>query len=679
MNNIKTTIRTLAAVLLIGGFTSCTDYLDVSKELAKNLDKEEVFSNAQYLKKWYGEIYQTMPNYSEAGLDVQSEGGFYNSWAILSGELVCAHPNVLKYGQNTYTPSSSPFHRWANCYKQIRQGMIFLDMAPASLGNPADQSGYISKEEMTRMKADVVYLIAYNYFLMFELYGPTPIIPEIADPENPNIDYPRASVDEMVNHIDGLLVQLIDGPYKDALPLTLRQGEGNDYDHNNSDYDYTNILRPTMGAVLALRARLWVYAASPLYNGGFADALKLVDHDGKRIFPDQDANKWNTAKTHLESLLKFAEANSLHLYKAKDGNPNTSIYELFQYYNDEILWANGNNDYYHVTAKMEARTTPGDIPGAMGNVGLYQEMVDLFFTNKGLDINEDPDYNENGFTDYPNVCTNTTISTAVKEKHIDKHIFNMYVNREPRFYAAVTYEGKSWHIQRDQSTYKDFGAYFSKGGKAYKDQTMHARAGYLLYKFNNRDILNVGSYTKQWGRPWVYFRLADFYLYYAEVCNEINPSDPNIIKYLDLVRERAGVPGYQELKNNGTKNIIGDKELQREAIHRERIVEMFGEGNYYFDVRRWMKAGYTINESGNLVKNNEDKLLIRRGMDITQQAAIFNSAGIPTSFSDKIGTGSYYNRIVIDRYPWSKAMLFYPIPYNEMQKSRLIVQNPLWD
>ena len=113
---------------------------------------------------------------------------------------------------------------------------------------------------------------------------------------------------------------------------------------------------------------------------------------------------------------------------------------------------------------------------------------------------------------------------------------------------------------------------------------MHARAGYLLYKFNNRSLLKEGSNPTDWGRPWIYFRLADFYLYYAEVCNEINPNDANIIKYLDLVRERAGIPGYKDLATKAApygKNIIGNQELQREAIYRERIIEMLGEGNYY--------------------------------------------------------------------------------------------------
>lgn len=96
MNIIKT-VCTATVVLMAGMLTSCSDYLDVSKELAQNLDKEEVFSKAKYIKQWYGEIYQTCPNYSEAGLDVQNSNGTVNAQAIYSGEIVCAHPKVLKF------------------------------------------------------------------------------------------------------------------------------------------------------------------------------------------------------------------------------------------------------------------------------------------------------------------------------------------------------------------------------------------------------------------------------------------------------------------------------------------------------------------------------------------------------------------------------------------------------
>lgn len=57
--------------------------------------------------------------------DVQNSNGTVNAQAIYSGEIVCAHPKVLKFGQNTFTPSSTTHNRWWNCYKQIRQAMIF--------------------------------------------------------------------------------------------------------------------------------------------------------------------------------------------------------------------------------------------------------------------------------------------------------------------------------------------------------------------------------------------------------------------------------------------------------------------------------------------------------------------------------------------------------------------------
>ena len=669
----------MAAAALIGIGTGCTDYLDVSKELSATMNKEDVFSTPSYFKRWYSDLYSTLPLYSETGLGVNSNTYKSNGWAIYSGELVCSNANVLQYGQNPYTPNSSKHNRWWNCYERIRQAMILLERAPESMGNANDNSdARISVEEMRRYKADAVYLMAYNYFLLFESYGPTPIITEIADPTDSNIDYSRASVDEMVNYIDGLLTSLLTGEYANILPETIKTGTEDDTSHDWGQYDMSNMVRPTKAAVLALRARLAVYAASPLFNGGFKEALQLTDKDGKRLFPDYDASKWQTAKQRLEELFSFAESKGMHLYKAKadaDGSvdPNKSVYELFQYYNDEILWANAANDYNSsITLDMEARTTPGGITGGMGNVGFYQNIIDLFFTDKGLTIDEDPDYKENGFVDLKNVCN--------EKGHVDKHIFNMYQNREPRFYADVTYEGKSWHKQL--SSYPDWGFYGAKGGASYRDNTMYARGGYLLYKFNNRTLLNEGSNTKKWARPWIYFRLADFYLYYAEVCNEINPNDPNIIKYLDLVRERAGIPTYAQLATENKKNIIGNQDLQREAIYRERIIEMLGEGNYYFDIHRWMRAGWTQNVADGTyaIKDNEDKSIPRYGMDYSKPSVLgFDSSrNVGKVFNDAIGQGSFYNRVVLDNYPWKKAMLLYPIPYNEMQKSQLIVQNPLW-
>lgn len=676
---LKKILYTAAIAATSLSFHSCADYLDVSGELSQNLNKDQVFSNWTYLKQWYGNLYTNLPDYSETGLGVYSgTKAQVNLWTIISGELVCAHPNVLQYAQNSFTANNTSHNRWAACYKIIRQAMIFLENCPATIGDPSDRDtgNYQNEESMRRYKADAIYMIAYQYFLLFELYGPVPIVEEVADPEDQNIDYARASVDEMVNYIDGLLAQLIDGEYSDALPTSLKDSKFSD----NTGYNYTEMLRPTKAAAMALRARLWVYAASPLFNGGFPEAVALRDKEGKQIFPAEDRNKWNTAKKHVKDLIDYCHGEGMQLYKVSD-DPDQSVYYLFQELNDEVIWANPNNHYTSKSSNMEPRTAPyslGYYSTIGGNVGPYQEMIDLFFTKNGLDISEDPEYNEIGFTDYANPCN--------ESNHVDKHIFNMYVNREPRFYAGVTYQGKSWHIQ--PSSYQDWGAYFAIDEKSsYKGDDTHAHTGYLLYKFNNREIgVNSGN-KSSWYRPWLYFRLADFYLYYAECCMETDDLG-TAIEYVDMVRERAGIPGYKTLGKiglwaggDGTAADLNNKEAVREAVYRERMIEMFAEGNYYFDIHRWMRAGWTVDENGNKIKDNEDKQLIRRGMDISKVTVTeFRESANKQAktFSDAYGEGSFYNRVVITRYPWQKAMLFYPVPYNEMQKSELIIQNPLW-
>lgn len=661
MKNIKLIYKIFIVLFLAVAVTGC-EFLDVDKELAENVTLEEVFKNANYTKRWYSEVYQCIPNYSEMGLGATD--GFTGIWNSISGDVSAARGPGLTVMTSGFNSESAGFHKWWSLYRVIRQGQIFLEMASESMGSPADAT-YISREEMNRMKTEVNYFIAYSYFQLFELYGPVPIVTDLADPSNPDIDYERAPIDDVVNYIDELLKDVIDGG---QLPETNFRDQSSSNPTNR--YALDQIARPTKTAALALRARLWVYAASPLFNGGYEEALSLTNHDGTRLFPDYDANKWTIAKTHLETLFDYTDSKGYALYEAYDEsgdfNPHESVYWLFQDFTDEILWATGVNNYRHVTLDMEPRTTPRDVSSSFGNIGLFQESVDAFFMDNGLEINDSGSgYRDSGFSK----IRNYTRMNTTEEKY-DEHIHNMYSNREPRFYQAVIYEGRSWY--QDVTTNKlgnNYRVFFSRGGGADNSSQENPRTGYMLNKFKNRTLLNQGTNVKQWGRPWILFRLADFYLYYAEVLNEINPNDPNIIKYLDLIRERAGIPGYGELAQQGKKNIIGNQELQREGIHKERRVEMFAEGNRYFDIRRWMTADDI---------DSEDQQVVFTGLNMNVAAAKWDSAGRFESYLDADGTGSFYERIVIENRAWRRAMLLYPVPYNEIQKSELLVQSPLW-
>lgn len=640
-------LRNILFTALVGGslsLASCTDFLDVSDELASNLTIEQVFDNVAYTKGWHANIYNCISEYSGMFYKITAMN---NPWPYLCNELTVAHGNAMTEMVNGFTPTQNSFNRFSMLYPYIRQAFIFLDRAKP-LGQISDQQN-LTEADIARMKSEAKFFIAYSYFSLFELNGPVPIVREALPSDQTSYDFPRATVDEMVQYIDSTLQVVLD---EDLLPHTLR------YVDENTGEEVENMnemVRPTRAVVLALRAKLWVYAASKLFNGGFPEAVELRDPLGRQIFPPEDRNKWVIARQRVKEFIDFAEANGYELFRAynKDGseNPSQSVYQVFQDYNREIIWATSKTymNAYATSDGLDRRCTPEDIYGGLAGIGVSQQSVDAFFTNKGLDIHEDPDYDETGFSDIENPC-------AQKKPQIDKHIFNMYVNREPRFYHAVTYQGKSWHLQ-PKTGYK-VGLAKGEACENGKTSTREHFSGYYLYKRCNQTILNTGSNNKSWARPSIIFRLADFYLYYAEACNEVDPSDPNIIKYLDLVRDRAGIPGYQELNDTGVKTgVIGNYEAQAYAIRRERQVELFSEGQRYFDVRRWMICG----------PGEEADQSVEYGMNVNGYSN--KEPGSPDSF---------FTRVVARTYNWKRAMYLYPIPHNEIEKSPSMVQNPLW-
>lgn len=633
-------IISIASVCLLAfSYTGCTDYLDVSDEIAENLTLDEVFDNPDYIRRWHGNLFNCISEYSSIGKNRYN--GFSGVWVSMNGETSVSGVGWTEMVSG-FTAASAPFQRWTTLYQYIRDATIFLNRV-APKGSLNDQY-QLTEDDVKRMKAEAKFLIAYSYFSLFELYGPVPILTDLANPEEKGLDFARSSVDETVNYIDKLLAEVIESGDLPATIIKNHSATGNDR------YDMNEMTRPTITVVKALRAKLWVYAASPVFNGGYKESLDLTNFDGKKLFAPYDANKWVTAKRHLEELFIDTNQNGHSLFTEynEDGSINSdeSIYKLFQNYNDEILWATGNNLWNG--GLMERGTNPRDCYTGWGYLGVSQDLVDDFFVKDGLTI-DDPGslYKEDGFTDVINPCN--------ENKRVDTNVFNMYANREPRFYASIGYEGKSWHIQPVGRP--DYTLGFAKGEGCDNSTADNPRTGYLPTKFKNRQILFTGNYLKAWARPSILFRLADFYLYYAEVCNEINPNDPNIINYLDMVRKRAGIPGYKELAATGKKNIIGNQELQRKMIQRERTVELFMEGQRYFDIRRWMICG--------------------EGEDADQ--SLFHGMNMNGYKDRPIGANdSYFKRIVIENRAWRRAMYLYPIPQDEIQKSKLLVQNPLW-
>lgn len=603
----------LTVVTLI--FSSCSDFLDVSKELAEQRSYESIFSNPEDTRRWLMDAYLGIPNVA----NVFGANGYGNPWPILADEL---DQNAQSTDWNIEQPTSSFFrgHRWNNYWLYIRQANIFLERAQVI--PETGETDFIDEVEFEFLKAQARFLRAYYHFLLFELYGPIPIMDFVESPTNTDIDYARNSVDEVVDFIYSELTDIAN---------SLRDPNLN---------DQTTLAIPTKGTALALRAKLMVYAASPLFNGGHNAALRLANNDGKRLFPDHDAGKWQKALDASQAFIDYANAGHYELYKVLDGDgnldPDRSVYELHNSFNKEVIFARSSVGWGNVETRsgFDGLHLPRGVRGgdqSTGHMAVLQELVDDFFVIDGLSIEESPLYSETGFVEDPaeDLTGNAEVGT-----------FRMYINREPRFYQNVFYNGRRWHVGGEQ-------VWFNKGGNSDNSSPQHVKTGYLSYKKVHRSVYNQGTHPRSMYRPGILMRLADFYLLYAEALNEVNPNDPRVLTYIDYVRERAGIPLLADIK----PQIRGNKELQREAIVAERRVELASEGQRYFDIRRWMIAG---DGAGNGGQGG-----VFHGMDMNAETL-----------------ADFYTRTEVETRRWDNSMYFAPIPLDELQNSRMLVQNP---
>lgn len=624
MKTIHKLKNLFAALFLALSLNSC-DFLNVSDELASELSTKEVFENAAFTRRFHRGIYTGIPNTSFIMIDASYAAcdGLGNPWPSSCDELKVAANNTKELQTTGYHAGNASLTRW-HLYKHIRQANLFMENAHV-VQSEKDELG---DTELASLMAEARFLRAYYHFLLFELYGPIPVMKSSIESNSGNFDFARNSVDEVMEFLDIELKEVAD-QLKDEEPRE-RQAV------------------PTKGTALAIRAKAWVYAASPLLNGGYREAVELRDKESKQLFPEKNDAKWGTALAAMEDFLEFAEGR-FSLYKTTkkvDGadvyDADASLYGLFQDYNEEIIWASTKDSWGGAGGDgTQRRCTPrGMSKGSVGmsSIGVTQELVDAFFMKDGLSIQESGLYDETDFTDVTTVMDVFGVKTTFKD-----NIFNMYLNREPRFYQAVYYQGRRWQIGGEKIA-------FDKGGKDDNTSANNCYTGYLLHKRVNKTIYDTGNYPRSYFHPSILYRLAEFYLLYAEVLNEVRPSDTKIVEYVDKIRERAGIPLLKDIKSG----IIGNQELQRKAIRQEMRVELCTEGQRYFDVRRWMIAENVNAEDGGQGGNFH-------GMNMAVSAA-----------------NGFHTRTAFEKRTFKREMYLYPIPLTEIMNSKKLVQNPGW-
>ena len=604
--------------------TSCVDYLD--KESDTELTLPMVFEDKTRIEGWLANVYSHVPD---------PYWGYARKlgWDILSDDMTASERwrqwdwKVIPMLLGEWTPSTDwDGNYWARLPQLIREANIFIENV-----HPLPEQG-ISATEVTYMKAEMRFMIAYYYYLLSNTYGPIPFKPNYIAPTDFNLAdlmEGQRPYYEVVDWVDKELKEV-------AEILPAKYTEARKYG------------RATSIMCLAVRARMLLFAASPLVNGN-PDYANHKNKDGENLFSTTaDKTKWAYAAQACKELIDAAEAAGHKLYTEKndDGtiDPFMSYQNLFltryDEGNTEILFARPGGSEY---GEYEKHATPA-ASGGSGGLGVTQSLVDAFFMENGLPINDDDsEYVETGFSVSDETRDNTVWDTEVNGGAISKKgTYNMYCHREPRFYITVSYNNS--YFTQEKRVFNFF------NGSADNPHTHDApQNGYLIRKKISPD-LNVKQGTYKY-RPGIVYRLGEAYLNYAEALNESDPGNGDILVYLNKIRERAGIRQYTTgaTDDNFIHVDLNDQAEMRKLIRAERRVELSCEGIRYDDLRRWKEAENVLN--GDFYGMN---------------------------FSGK-DNSSFYVRTPYLKRVYKKAYYWFPIHQSEIDKNDKLVQSPYWN
>ncbi|MHC2992446.1 glycan metabolism protein RagB [Pontibacter sp. HJ8] len=605
MNKIKTIA--LAALLLSTTFSCNDDFLDQVPDDRLTLDA--TFKSRNTVEKYLANVYSQIPD--DASQRNLGGDGNVGPWIAASdeGEYVWGFVESNAINIGAWDPTSGFVNSlWSNFYRGIRRASTFIDNA--------DQCKDCSTPLITKYKAEARALRALYYFYLMRMYGPVVILgnESIApDASSEELQLPRSSYDECVSYV----VSELEEAAKD-LP---------NVPGNNEAYG-----RMTRAYALAIKSKVLLFAASPLFNGN-PDYAALTNTDGKQLISQQyDVNKWKAAADAAKAFIDEFVPGTYDLYRENNAQGQFDPYlstrnVLLVDWNKEVIYARPsagiNPRQYEMTpfhAGAQAETK------GSGGLGAVQSIVDSYFMANGRSI-DDPKsgYTVSGFSNFkaPNDIE-------------ARQVYNQWVNREPRFYVGITYDNSLW-LNRNTGNIVTRTWYEGNSGKK-AGSNDYSPTGYIVRKNMSTGDWRNGS------RTYVMLRLAELYLNYAEALNEYKPGDPDILKYVNLIRSRAGIPEY----GSADLPAPASQEEVRQAIRKERRVELAFENVRYFDTRRWKIAEQALDGP-------------TYGLDITAP-----------------NIENFYNKVSFETRVFNKKHYLWPIPQNEINSDKELVQNTGW-
>ncbi|SDE04846.1 Starch-binding associating with outer membrane [Mucilaginibacter pineti] len=617
-------------LLFLTAITSCKKFLDVVPDNVATIDN--AFTMRTQAMKFLFTCYSFMPKNGQLGDDPAIVGGD-ELWEIPERG---AYLDMAKGFQSKVGPLGD---RFQSMYQGIRDCNIFLE----NIEKVPD----MQETERRRWISEVKFLKAYYHFNLVRMYGPIPLIktnlPISADVNQ--VKVVRDPVDSCFSYI----AQLLDEAAP-ALPLTIISPT-------------TEAGRITRPIALSLKAKVLVTAASPLFNGN-TDQASLKNPNGTQLFNTTFSKvKWDSAATACKRAIDVCESAGIKLYVYNPAFQQFTLTDTIktqlsirnavtEKWNSEIIWANTQANTGDLQRLVSSWWDPLYLDGVItrGELSPPLKIAEMFYTGNGVPIDEDKTW------DYSGRYALRTAEDADK-LYIRKGYTTaaLHFDREPRFYADLGFDGGVYYGQGRFDDKKPTDLFYLEG--KFKQRNGKGKYGYntitgynLKKLINFQNTINSSNDYSVVDYPYPIMRLSDLYLLYSEALNESEGPSPEVNKYIDLVRKRAGLGTVASSWTNFSTNPVKfqNQDGMRAIIHQERLIELAFESQRLWDLRRWKESAKELN---NPIK----------GWDLSQTTAI-----------------SYYRITVLYNQTFGAKDYFWPIAEGNMTANRNLVQNLGW-
>lgn len=650
----------VAFIALYCSMSSC-NYLNVDDYFMDTLGYDSIFQNKLNLQQY---LWGTAAFFYDEGA---IWGGTYTPGVVGSDEAFTMwdqdeFPGTQFVLGNINPDNLMSMNVWPQMYKIIRKTNLIFQRI--------DECKDLTTLEEREILGYAHFMRAYAYYHILMNFGPVVLIGDETLETNEKPEYynrERATYDESVDYICDELE--LAAKY---IPLTVSMGQFG---------------RPTRGAAYGLIARLRLQQASPLFNGGaaakthFASWKRTVD-GVDYVSQQYDEKKWAVAAAAAKRVIDMGvyelytvkrDSTTMPLPKnvpsgdfpngAGNIDPFKSYSDMFtgealSQKNTEFVWGRISSNVRNYTR----HAFPIDNLGGWNGMAIPQKIVDAYYMVDGRDINnssEEYPYSEIGFS---------SEKQSFSGYQLNNGVYNMYMNREMRFYASIGFSECFWPcLSTSESGRRNQTITYFKGGNSGKDRTNsdirnYPITGYVIKKFIHKDDAWAGNDAETLEKPFPIIRYAEILLSYVEALNNLTGGhtitdaegnsqtftrDVNeMAKYFNMIRYRAGLPGL-------TSAELSSPDQMFDLIVRERMIEFLHENRRFYDVRRW----------GIYEEVDKEPIV---GMDTE---------------SRKDG---YYERTVVN-HPIARnrkverKMIWLPISRQEIRKVPKMDQNPGWD